>query len=56
MLRALSGFPNSTPELMALTGLTRPSIGRLLRGLEVEGLVAPTTEHRRSPNVKSAAT
>ncbi|MDR1265172.1 MAG: putative DNA binding domain-containing protein [Propionibacteriaceae bacterium] len=55
ILAALASGPKSTPELMERTGLTRPGVGRQLRDLEAKGLVAPTTERRRSPNVKWAA-
>jgi ATP-dependent DNA helicase RecG len=52
VLAALADGPKTTPELVSLTGLTRPGVGRQLRHLEARGLVAPTTERRRSPNVK----
>jgi ATP-dependent DNA helicase RecG len=51
ILAALSAGPHSTPELMGLTGLTRPTLGNRLRALEAAGLVSPTTS-RRSRNVK----
>ncbi|MDR1077345.1 MAG: ArsR family transcriptional regulator [Propionibacteriaceae bacterium] len=54
VLAALANGPKATLELVRLTGLTRSGVGRQLRDLEAKGLVAPTTERRRSPNIKWA--
>jgi ATP-dependent DNA helicase RecG len=51
ILDALAAGPKPTSDLMALTGLTRPGVGRNLRALERRGLIAPTA-NRHNPNVE----
>ena len=48
---ALANGPQSTLDLMALTGLSRPGVSRYLRALESQALIRPT-ESRKSPTVK----
>ncbi len=54
ILHAVATGPQSTSELMELTGLTRPGVSRHVRALEAKGLIVPT-ERRQSPHVKWTA-
>ena len=51
IMEALLVEPQSTSDLMRLTGLSRAGVGRHLRALEEQGVVQPT-EFRQSPTVK----
>ena len=51
ILDTLAKGPQSTAQLMDITGLTKPAIGRRIRSLEAQGLITPTAP-RRSRGVK----
>lgn len=51
ILDALGLGAQSTSDLMALTGLSRPGVAKHLRALESRGLIQPT-QSRQSPTVK----